>query len=358
MGRTADARLTPELAKEICVRTAGAAVLEGSIASLGSQYVLGLRARNCRTGDTLAQEQVQASRKEDVLNALSQIAGTFRSRVGESLTTVEKHDTPLEQATTPSLDALKAYSAAWKVQSSSGGAAALPLYKRATEIDPQFAMAHAQLGVMYGSIGESGLSVQSTGKAYRLRDRASDREKFFITASYARRVTGDMEKAEQTCELWAQIYPREAMPHDYLATIYPVLGKYDKAVDEAKRGIEFDPDFGFGYVLLARQYEFLDRVGDAESILQRASESQTGNPLSSLVQRYDLAFLRGDKAVIERAVALGGGKSVGGNRLSDSEAFVLAYSGHLRQTVQEAVRACGGSGSARGPAGKGGSVRN
>ncbi len=176
MKQPADARLTPELAKEICERTASAAVLDGSIVSLGSHYVLGLRAKTCGSGNILDEEQVQAARKEDVLNALSQIASKFRIRVGESLTAVEKHDAPLEEATTPSLDALKAYSAARKVQSSSGAAAALPLFRRATEIDPQFAMAHAQLGVMYGSIGESDLSKQSTGKAYGLRDRASDRE--------------------------------------------------------------------------------------------------------------------------------------------------------------------------------------
>ena len=170
--------------EEICERTASAAVLEGSIASLGSQYVLGLRAKNCRTGDVLDEEQVQAARKEDVLNALSQIASKFRTRVGESLATVEKHDTPLEEATTPSLEALKAYSAAWKVLSSTGDAAALPFFKRAIEIDPKFAMAYAHLGRVYGDIGESALSAESISKAYQLRDRASDREKFFITASY------------------------------------------------------------------------------------------------------------------------------------------------------------------------------
>src|SRR5271157_3186951 len=207
MGRPADARLTPELAQEICERSASAAVLEGSVASLGSQYVLGLRAKNCRTGDVLDEEQVQAARKEDVLNALSQIAIKFRTRIGESLTTVEKHDTPLEEATTPSLEALKAYSAAWKLLSSTGSAAALPLFKRATEIDPKFAMAHNMLGRMYGDIGESALSAESTSKAYQLRDRASDREKFFITASYDLQVTENLEKAQQTCEAWAQAYP-------------------------------------------------------------------------------------------------------------------------------------------------------
>ncbi|MGH7746017.1 MAG: winged helix-turn-helix domain-containing protein, partial [Candidatus Dormibacteria bacterium] len=179
MGQPADARLTPKVAREICERTASAAVLDGSIASLGSQYVLGLRAEDCRTGDILVEEQVQATRKEDVLNALSQIASKFRTRVGESLTTVKKHDTPLAEATTPSLEALKAYSAGWKISFSSGSAASVPFFKRAVEIDPNFASAYAALGRMYGDIGESFLSAENIGKAYQLRDRASDQEKFF-----------------------------------------------------------------------------------------------------------------------------------------------------------------------------------
>ena len=186
MGQPADARLTPELAKEICERTASAAVLEGSIASLGSQYVLGLRARTAAPEKSLMRSRCKRHRKEDVLNALSQIASKFRTRVGESLSTVEKHDTPLAEATTPSLEALKAYSAGCKTSPHwfcSGSA----FFQRAIEIDPKFAMAHAALGRMYGDMGESGLSAESTTKAYRLRDHASDREKFFITASYESR---------------------------------------------------------------------------------------------------------------------------------------------------------------------------
>ena len=157
MGQPSDARLTPEIARQICERTASAAVLEGSIGNMGSQYVLGLRATHCRTGEVLAEEQAQAARKEDVLNALGQIASKFRTRVGESLSTVEKHDTPLAEATTPSLEALKAYSMGLKVEASMGAGAAVPFFKRAIEIDPKFAMAHAALGLMYGDRGESDL---------------------------------------------------------------------------------------------------------------------------------------------------------------------------------------------------------
>jgi len=189
MGKSADARLTPEIAREICERTASAAVLDGSIAGLGSQYVLGLRARDCHTGDVLVEEQVQAARKEEVLNALSQAASKFRTRLGESLTTVKQYNTPLAEATTPSLEALKAYSVGWQVSYSSGSAASAPFFKRAIEIDPDFASAYASLGRMYGDIGEFALSAQNTAKAYQLRDRASDQEKFFISVNYDLQVT-------------------------------------------------------------------------------------------------------------------------------------------------------------------------
>jgi hypothetical protein len=272
MRQPADARLTPQVAREICERTAGAAVLEGSIASLGSQYVLGLSAKTCRTGDILDDEQVQAARKEDVLNALSQIASKFRSRVGESLATVEKHATPLAQATTPSLDALKAYSAALKVVSSSGDAAALPLFKRAVEIDPKFAMAHAWLGRVYGDMEDPARSAESTTQAYQLRDRASDREKFFITASYDLQVTGNLEKAQQTCESWAQTYPREVGPIRFLGLIYTVSGKHEKESYRARSGV-----CHWVCPSCLQLYEPLPSGGSREH-LRASLQAQIGNP--------------------------------------------------------------------------------
>jgi len=339
MGRPADARLTPELARDICERTASAAVLEGSIASLGSQYVLGLRAKNCRTGDILDEEQAQAARKEDVLNALSQIAGQFRTRVGESLGTVERHDTPLQEATTPSLEALKAYDTAWRVVSSTGTAAAVPLYKRAVEIDPRFAMAYAQLGLAYSSIGESALSAESISQAYQLRDRTSAREKFFMTASYEIQVTGNLEKAQQTSESWVQTYPRDMDAHSFLAgMIYPVFGKYEKAVEESRKVVEIDPDFALGYFQLAFSYTYLDRLEEAGGALQRASERKLEIP-ELLVQRFSIAFLKGDKAGMEREAILARGKSGAEDWMSDQEALVLAYSGHVKQARQMSRRA-------------------
>lgn len=339
MGKPADARLTPEIAREICERTASAAVLDGSIASLGSQYVLGLRAEDCRTGDVLADEQVQVARKEEVLNALGQIATRFRSRVGESLTTVKKYDIPLAEATTPSLEALKAYSEGWQVSFSSGSAAALPFFKRAIEIDPNFASAYAALGRMYGDIGESVLSAVNTSRAYQLRDRASDQERFFISLTYDLQVTGNLEKAQQTCELWMQTYPRAWLPHALLAGgVYPSIGKREESVEEAKIALGIDPDFSIGYSLLADSYLALERTAEAERTLQRASERKLDIP-DFYVQRYVIAFLKDDKTGMEREAALAREKPGVDDWMSNAEAFVSAYSGHLKEARKMSERA-------------------
>jgi serine/threonine protein kinase/tetratricopeptide (TPR) repeat protein len=339
MGQSSDARLTPELAREICERTASAAVLDGSIASLGNQYVLGLRAKNCRTGDILDEEQVQVARKEDVLNALTQIASNFRTRVGESLITIEKHDTPLADATTPSLEALKAYSMGWKVAAYQDAAAAVPFFKHAVEIDPKFAIAYASLGLMYGSIGETEAGTENTRKAYELRDRASDKEKFFISAYYDGRATGNQEKAQGTCEAWAQAYPRESTPHSFLAGfIYPVLGEYEKAAEEAQKAIELAPDFGIGYALLGYNSINLDRLREAENAARKASEQKIDIPLLVLL-RYDVAFLKGDIGGMQREVAAARGKSGAEEWISDHQAFALAYAGHLQEAKKMLRRA-------------------
>ena len=279
MGQPADARLTQEIAREVCERTASAAVLDGSIAKLGSQYVLGLRAKNCRTGEVLADEQAQAARKEDVLNALSEIASKFRARFGESLTTVEKYDTPLAEATTPSLEALKDYSMGVKVGTTGSEEAAEPFFKDAIGIDPKFAMAYAFLGLYYGSSGESALGTENISKAWQLRDRASDYEKFFITAYYDGRATGNQEKAQVTCETWAQAYPRDPIPHAMLAGfIYPAFGKYEDAAEAGEKAIQLNPDFAFGYVNLGHAYLHLGRPAEAEKVLRRASDRKIEAP--------------------------------------------------------------------------------
>jgi eukaryotic-like serine/threonine-protein kinase len=331
MGKPIDARLTPAIAKEICERTASAAVLDGSIESLGSHYVLGLRAKNCRTGEVLAEEQVEAARKEDVLNVLSQIASKFRTHLGESLITVEKHNTRLAEATTSSLEALKAYSNGWKVMPSEGETAAMPFFKRATEIDPQFAMAYATLGLMYSSTGESALATENTSKAYALRERVTDKEKFFISAYYEGRVTGNQEKAQQMCEDWARTYPREMSPHTFLAGfIYPGFGKYKESVEEGKKAIQLDPDNAIGYLDLGTNYAALGQLAEAENSVRTGLDRRLATPFL-LVTRYDLAFLEADAAEMKRAAALAHGKSEADDWISDHEAFVLAYSGHLKE---------------------------
>jgi len=341
MGQSKDARLTPEIAQQICERTSSAAVLDGSIASLGSQYVLGLRAKNCNTGDILDQEQVQAAKREDVLNSLSQIARKFRTRVGESLATVEKHATPLAEATTPSLEALKAYSTAVKVQLSSGHASAIPFFRRAVEIDPQFAMAYAHLGLSYSTIGESVLSAESTAKAWQLRDHTSDREKFFIDFTYHRQVTGNLEKAFQTLELWFQTYPRGEEPsaQGLLFGLSAVgTGRLERSIQEAQKAIALNIALVFAYHSLASSYFYLDRFGEAEDALQRASERKLEIP-DFLVLRYNIAFLKGDKEQMNRTVALAKGKREAEHWIAHSEALVLARSGQLRLAREFSRRA-------------------
>ena len=273
-----DARLTSDLAQGVCARTGSAAVLEGSIASLGSQYVLGLRAKNCATGDILANEQAQAAHKEEVLAALSQITSRFRTRVGESLATVEKYSTPLEEATTASLEALKAYSAAQKIFMSAGGAVpAQALFERAVAIDPECAIAHARLGINYSVLGESRLARESTLKAYQLGERASDVERFYIDTFYDRQVTGNLEREQRTLEAWEQSYPRDPIPHGLLSGFMTrSTGQYELSIAAAEKAIALDPDGAeapaFGSKAFSQLY--LNRLTDAEATVRQAMEER------------------------------------------------------------------------------------
>jgi eukaryotic-like serine/threonine-protein kinase len=339
MGRSADARLTPEIAREICERTGSAAVLEGSIAPMGSRYVLGLQAKSCHTGEILDEEQVQAARKEDVLDALSQIASRFRTRVGESLSTVEKHNTPLAEATTSSLEALEAYSAGWRVHASRGAISSLPFFRRAVEIDPKFAIAHAWLGRVYSDLDEPALAAASTTRAWQLRDRASDQEKFFIAAAYETLVTGNMEAAQQTCESWAQTYPRQAPPHTMLSgMVSKTEGSYEDAIAEAQKAIELDPDFAISYYSLGVGNAYLGRLNDAEDALRRAAER--GLEIDEfLMLEYDIAFVKNDQLGMERVSAQPRARAAGESWMSNREAFALAYSGHLEQARTMSRRA-------------------
>jgi eukaryotic-like serine/threonine-protein kinase len=340
MGQPKEARLTSDVAQQVCERTASAMVLEGSIASLGSQYVLGLRARNCNTGATIDQEQAQVARREDVLNALGQVARKFRTQVGESLATMEKHST-LAEATTPSLEALKAYSTGTKVDQSSGDAAAIPFLRRAVEIDAQFAMAYAALGLMYSNVGDSVLSAESTTKAWQLRDRVTDREKFFIDFTYDREVTGNLEKAYQTLELWLQTYPRgngDPSPQDLLNGLSTHgTGRFERAIDASQKAIAADPDRMFAYSRLASSYFLTDRFPEAESTLQRAADRKLEDP-NLLMTRYNIAALKGDQDQMDRVVALAKGKRAE-HPVANAEALALARSGRLELARQSSSRA-------------------
>ena len=338
MRQPKDTRLTAEIARQVCERTGSAAVLEGSIAGLGSQYVLGLRATNCTTGAILDQEQTQAARREDVLNALSQIARRFRTRVGESLATMEKHSTPLREATTASLEAFKVFSAAMKAPSAGGPTT---LLRRATEIDPDFGLAWAVLGLNYTTVGELTLAREATIKAWQLRNRVSDRERFFITFNYERQVTGNLEKAFQILEAWAQAYPRPApQPPDPVELLAGIstrgTGRFEIVVEHAKKTIELYPDTPIGYGSLAWSSIFLDRFDEAENALQLAATRKVDQP-NFLSFRYSIAFLRGDEEQMRRTAALAKGKPTGERQVANLDALVLARAGRL----QEARRASG-----------------
>ena len=236
MGRPAGDRLTPEVTREVCQRTGSKAMLTGSIAGLGSQYVIGLKAVNCNTGDVLAEAQEQAAGKEAVLKALDAAAVSLRSKLGESLSSVQKYATPVEEATTPSLEALKAYSLGVKTHYAKGDTAALPFFKRAVELDPNFAMAYAWMSAVYCDLNEVGRAAENARKAYELREKVSERERFSIEGDYYLTATGELEKAAQTYELWQQTYPRDAVPYDTAGIHFRHPGKLGKGIGGMSRG--------------------------------------------------------------------------------------------------------------------------
>jgi len=338
MGRPATARLTDDVAREICVRSGSTAVVTGSIASLGSHYVLGLRAENCATGDLLDQEQLQAAQKEDVLNVLSDLATKFRTRAGESLATVQQHSMPLEESTTASLEALKAYSAAYRA---AGTPTAIPQLKRAVDIDPEFAIAHSLLGLLYSTVGETLLGEESVTRAYQLRDRATDRDRFFIMTVYDRQVTGNLEKQGETLRLWAQTYPRDPVAPGLTSGFYTAgTGQYELMIQKARESIAISPDAGQvtpAYFNVVWGDLSLGRVADAEQALRQAvarAEVPDG-----VADAYHIAFLKGDTAGMERQAALATGKPNLEDWLAHLQALAFARAGRLEAARQSARRA-------------------
>jgi eukaryotic-like serine/threonine-protein kinase len=342
MTRPPDTKLTPDVARELCQRAGSKAYISGSIASLGSQYVLGLKVVSCQSDDTLAQAQATAAAKEKVLDALGEVASKLRAELGESLTTVQKFDVPLEQATTSSLEALKAYSTGMKVVVTAGSAASMPFFRRAAEIDPQFAMDYAVLGLGYSDLGESVLSAESTTKAWQLRNRVSERERFFIDFLYDRQVTGNLEKAYQTLESWLQTYPRGGdppAPQDLLGGISTHgTGRFERAIEMEEKEIADKPDINFGYRSLASSYFLLSRFPEAEGTLARASERRLEDPIL-MVLRYNIAALKEDQDEMDRVVAVARGKHGAEHRVAHAEALALARYGRLEAARQSSSRA-------------------
>lgn len=338
MARPENTPVTGDVAREICQRTFSAAVVQGSISKLGNQYVLGLRATNCRTGDVLDDDQVQAARKEDVLTALNQIAGRFRSKAGENLASLQQHSTPLVEATTPSLDAWKLYSGAWNLGFSENNASAVALLQRAIQIDPKFAMAHAFLGRIYADTWQSELAAESIRRAYDLRDRLTDPERFFIEFSYETGVTGNLVQAQQTGESWLQTYPRVIQAPGLLAGTYQNLGKYERSAELARRAIEMNPTFPFGPVNLAWAYLFLERYREAESTINQASERKLVVP-DLLVLRYAIAFYRNDRVAMESSLKAAKDSPEAADWITNTEGTVLGYTGRLQQARAKTLEA-------------------
>ena len=330
MGRPAGDRLTPEVTREVCQRTSSKAMLAGSIAPLGSQYVIGLKAVNCDMGDVLAEAQEQAAGKEAVLKALDAAAVSMRGKLGESLSSVEKYATPVEEATSPSLEALKAFSIAEKMTGVRGFAVARPFFQRAVELDPNFARAYSAIAGLYGS-------AEYARKAYELREKVSERERFHIEGIYYGTV-GDSEKQAQTYELYQQAYPRDYYPHVMLGNISSSLGDWEKALEEFREALRLGPNGAGNYVNLGFAYTALNRLDEAEEVFKQAEERGLANEFLPLC-RYLMAFLKGDTGQMARLVSAAMGKPGTEDVLLAAQADTEGWYGNLKNAHELTGRA-------------------
>jgi eukaryotic-like serine/threonine-protein kinase len=330
MMHPSDTKLTPAVAAEICERTASAAVVEGSITSLGSEYAVEVHARKCQTGDILDEEHSPPVRKAEIFKVLGQLASRFGTRARESLPKDAKEPSLHAEVTTPSLEAWRSYSAAMKAaETRSLGTETRSLLKRAIEIDPNFAMAYAQLG-----LSDIDAAAQNVAKAYALRDQVSDWENYYITFNYHRQLTGNLEVARETLESWGQKYPNSVEPHGLLSAFTSqALGHYDKAVEEGQKSIQLDPDFAIGYVNTAWAYVYQDRLVEAEAVLRKASERKIDVVQLSLC-RYFISFQRSDKAAMEREMTYRIKKFHAQGHFEHQQAVTLACQGRLKEAAQ------------------------
>ena len=338
MTRPAGTKLTPEVVSELCQRAGSKAYLAGTIGSLGSQYVLGLRAVNCRSGDTLAEEQVTAASKEKVLDTLGNAASKLRGELGESLSSVQKYETPVADATTSSLEALKAYSLGQKTRFAKGETAALPFFKRAVELDPKFALAYRAMAVAYSDGNEIGRAAEYSRKAHDLREKVSERERFSIDGFYYFIATGELEKAAQTYELWKQTYPRDSIPYANLGYIYFSLGNYEKALEESREALRLEPNNALSYLNVGGGYTSLNRLDEAEVAYKQAEELRLESEIL-LLGRYQLAFLKGDAPKMAQLASAAMGEQGTEDLLLAAQADTEGWYGKLKNAHELTRRA-------------------
>jgi tetratricopeptide (TPR) repeat protein len=340
MNRPSDAKLTLEIASQVCVRTGSAAVLDSSISQIGSEYSLILKAVNCSTGESLASTEAQAKDKNHVLTALSQAAATIRRKLGESQSTLQRFNTPLQQATTPSLEALNAYSMGDQLFWGKGEhAKAIPFFQEAISLDPHFAMAYAVLGTAYGVLDNDRLSVENTRKAYTLRNAVSEPERFYIESHYYDTVTKDGEKAREVYELWAQTYPRDPGPRNNLGVLYCGLGEYDECASNYDEALRLDPNSAVAYFNVFDASVSLGRMEVAKKIYEEASSKRLDSPVLHGF-RYQLAFLENDAKEMQIQLAWARGKPGVEANFLNLEAETAAYFGEMqkfRQLSQSAI---------------------
>jgi DNA-binding winged helix-turn-helix (wHTH) protein/tetratricopeptide (TPR) repeat protein len=328
MGRSPGEPVTRELGREIAQRRGVKAVLAGSISSLGRHYVIGLDAVSAATGETLAREQVEAESRERVLGRLGEAAGRLRARLGESLASQESFAAPLEQATTSSLEAFKAYDLGRQRHFGGQYFEAIPLYRRAVELDPDFAIAYAALGITYGTAQEHDLAAQSSQRAFELRDRVSERERFYISLRYYMDVLGDGDKAIETLELWKQTYPRDFVPRTNLAARYVAIGRHEQALEEAREGVRLNPDAGVAYASLAQSSICLNRYHDARAAIEQAFSRKLAPPYSRYML-YALALLDGNAVAMREQVESVAGTPTEAGMLA-RQSVAAAYEGRTR----------------------------
>ena len=338
MTQPPNAPLTPEITSEVCQRAGIKAYIAGSVASIGNEYVVGLKAVNCQSGDALALEQVHADGKEKVLDALGTAATKLRSELGESLSSVQKFDVPIEQATTSSLEALKTYSLGSKIFNEQGETRAIPFFTKAIELDPNFAMAYCRLGEIYALLDEGTKASEHLTKAHQLRDRVTEAEKYKISSYYYFTVTGEMEKAKQVCELWAQSYPRESEAHLNLGYIYSVFGNYEKANEETVEGLHRDPGNSIGYANLIQGYAYLNQFDKTKAIYQETVRRKldTGGAHSYM---YGAAFLERDLQEMGRQAEWAADKPGVADVLLSYQSDTEAFFGRLAKAREFSQRA-------------------